>query len=160
MCATWQATKVTRNARVPLSGETPLLNRKREGGGKSNRAKAEIRFNRSGLPRKALRKSRRSETPPRAPAAPLPALPPPGGPAAAPGPPAPCPGCRSRTGPAGSSGMARAQPPGTRGHRARAGSGGATATASCYKPCPSPSASPVRASPTCRGDVFYSSPES
>lgn len=158
MCATWQATKVTRNARVPLSGETPLLNRKREGGGKSNRAKAEIRFNRSGLPRKALRKSRRSETPPRAPAAPLSALPPPGGPAAAPGPPAPCPGCR--TGPAGSSGMARAQPPGTRGHRARAGSGGATATASCYKPCPSPSASPVRASPTCRGDVFYSSPES
>lgn len=30
MSATWQATKVARNASIPLSGETPLLNRKRE----------------------------------------------------------------------------------------------------------------------------------
>lgn len=30
MSSTWQATKVTRNASIPLSGQTPLLNRKRE----------------------------------------------------------------------------------------------------------------------------------
>lgn len=30
MSSTWQATKVTRNASIPLGGQTQLLNRKRE----------------------------------------------------------------------------------------------------------------------------------
>lgn len=128
MCATWQATKVTRNARVPLSGETPLLNRKRRGWGVGNLTEPKLKYavtGRAGREKhseKAAAHKRRPE-PRRCRRCLRPAAPP-----QRPARPRPAPAAAAAPEPRGAR-NGRARPPDTRGHRARAASGGATATA-------------------------------